>query len=111
MELVIKYEDELETKEIKDINMLKDELCSYYGSFIQEDDEYGIQLFEMRDFDNLIDNIEEYFVYSFFELAKAYFLTLKEILSSNTIEEIKEKIPTLNNIFNSVGLPLEYDIK
>ena len=111
MELIINYENEEEVKEIKDINMLKDELCSYYGSFIQEDDEYGIQLFEMQDFDNLIDNIEEYFVSSFFELAKAYFLALKEILASSTIDEIKEKIPTLNNIFNSVGLPLQYEIK
>jgi len=104
------YEGVVEEIELKDINELKDELLNYYGSFIDESDDYGISLFEIRDYDNLITNIEEYFVSSFFNIAKEYFLTLKKIVSLNTIDEIVNEIDIINKLLDKAGLSLKYEL-
>ena len=104
------YEGETEEIDLNNINEVKDELLNYYGPFIDESDDYGINLFEIRDFDNLIMNIEEYFVSSFFNIAKEYFLTLKKIVSLNTIDEINNEIDIINKLLDKAGLSLKYEL-
>lgn len=104
------YEDETEEIDLNDINEVKDELLNYYGPFIDESDDYGINLFEIRDFDNLIMNIEEYFVSSFFNIAKDYFLTLKKIININNIDDIIIEINNINILLDKAGSSLKYEL-
>lgn len=111
MKLIVKYDNEKETVDIKTIDNLKDELTNYYGPFIDDDDQYGIELFSNKDFDNLLINIEEYFVKSFFEIAKDYFLTLKKIMSLSNMEDIIKEIDHINSLLDKAGFSLAYEVE
>lgn len=111
MILEIQYYGEVSNLDIKSIDELKKELLEYSGYFIPEDDDYAIDLLEKNYFDELIDELEDYFAHSFFLIAKEYFLTLKDIYSSSDVNYIISKIDLINNICDKAGYDLKYRIK
>ena len=111
MKLEIIYDGNSNIVDITNVNDLKDYLFEYSGYFIPEDDELAIELLQRNEFDDLINELETYFVKSFFEIAKDYFLTLKRIYSYKTIDEVKNEINKLNELYDKGGLGLKYIIK
>ena len=111
MKLIVNFDGEKETKEIDSIDVLKDELLEFAGYFIPEDDTYAFELLEKNYFDELIDELEEYYVKSFFEIAKEFFLTIKRIYEIDTINDIKNELDTLNTLFDKAGVNVIYSIE
>ena len=111
MILEIHYYGEISEIDIKSINELKKELLEYSGYFIPDEDDYAIDLLEKNYFDELIDELEEYYAHSFFLIAKEYFLALKDIYASSDINFIKEKVELINSICDKAGYDLKYRIK
>ena len=111
MKIVVSFDNEIEEKEINNIDELKDELLEFAGYFIPADSEYAVGLLENNRFDELIDEIEDYYVNSYFKLAKEFFLTLKKINSYNSMDEIVNEFEVLNKVFSDAGLNIKYSSK
>ena len=111
MILEIHYYGDISEIDIRSIDELKNELIEYSGYFIPEDDDYAVDLLEKNYFDELIDELEDYFAHSFFVIAKEYFLTLKEIYGSSDINIIIGKVDQINSICDKAGYDLKYRIK
>lgn len=110
MVLEVKFDNEIDKVEINNADDLKKELLEYSGYFIPEEDDYAIDLLEKNYFDELIDELEEYFAHNFFVIAKEYFLTIKDIYSSSDINYIISKLDLINSICDKAGLDLTYKI-
>ncbi len=111
MKLEIQYYGEISEIDINSIDDLKKELLEYSGYFIPNEDDYAIDLLEKNYFDELIDELEEYFAHSFFLIAKEYFLLIKEIYNSSDINFIIGKVDLINSICDKAGYDLKYKIK
>ena len=108
MKLILEYDGEKEIKDIKSIDILKDELLEFAGYFIPDDDVDAPELLEKGFFDDLINDIEEYYVKSFFLVAKSFFTAIKTIYSTNDIEVIKSELVTINKAFDDAGCSIKY---
>lgn len=110
MKLKVSFDNEINTIEINTTDDLKKELLEYSGYFIPEEDDYAIDLLEKNYFDELIDELEEYFAHNFFIIAKDYFTTIKEIYESSSMDFIISKLDLINSICDKAGLDLKYEI-
>lgn len=108
MTIIIDYDKQKETKDIDTVDNLKDELLEFAGYFIPNDDNEAVELLNQGFFDDLIEEIEVYFVKDFFNVAKEFFLELKKIYSLSTFEEIIDEFDTLNEIFKKAGFDIKY---
>ena len=109
--LLIDFDNNIEEVEIKSARELKDNLFMYAGYFIPEDDDYAIELLERLDFSNLLEELENYFVKSFFNDCKEFFNLYEEIEKLNDIDEILKYLDKLNDIYSKSGLGVKYSIK
>ena len=109
--LLIDFDNTIQEVEIKNARILKDGLFMYAGYFIPEDDEYAIELLERLDFSNLLDELENYFVKSFFNTCKEYFNLYEEIEKIEDIDEILKYLDKINEIYDKSGLGVKYSIK
>lgn len=110
MKLKVVFDNEISEVEINTTDDLKKELLEYSGYFIPEEDDYAIDLLEKNYFDELIDELEEYFAHNFFIIAKEYFTTIKGIYDSSDINFIISKLDLINSICDKAGLDLKYEI-
>ena len=111
MTIVIDYDNQKETKDVDSVDNLKDELLEFAGYFIPNDDEYAVELLNQGFFDDLINELEEYFVKDFFIIAKEFFLEIQKIYSLSTFEEIIDEFDTLNTIFEKAGFDIKYSVE
>lgn len=111
MELKVTFDNEINNIEIRNADDLKKELLEYSGYFIPEEDDYAIDLLEKNYFDELIDELEEYFAHNFFIIAKEYFMLIKDIYASSDIDYIISKLDLINSVCDKAGLDLKYEIE
>ena len=111
MEITIIYDNVKETKEIDTVDHLKDELLEFAGFFIPEAAPDAVELLNQGFYDDLIEELEEYFVKDFFLIAKKFFLEIKKIYSMSTMDEITGEFDTLNEIFKEAGFNVEYNVE
>lgn len=111
MKLKVIFDNETNEVEINTTDDLKKELLEYSGYFIPEEDDYAIDLLEKNYFDELMDELEEYFAHNFFIIAKEYFTTIKEIYESSDMNFIISKLDLINSICDKAGLDLKYEIE
>lgn len=111
MEITIIYDNVKETREINTVDYLKDELLEFAGFFIPEAAPDAVELLNQGFYDDLIDELEEFFVKDFFIIAKKFFLEIKKIYSMNTMDEITGEFDTLNDIFKEAGFNVEYSVE
>ena len=111
MTIVIDYDKQKEIKDIDSVDNLKDELLEFAGYFIPNDCDIAVELLDKGLFDDLIEEIEVYFVKDFFNVAKEFFLEIKKIYSLNTMDEIIDEFDTLNDIFKKAKFDIKYSVE
>ena len=111
MTLLLDFDNEQQEIEINNAKELKDNLFMYAGYFVPEDDDYAIDLLEKLDFVNLLEELDNYFVKSFFEIAKEYFNLYEKLLKEDNMDELIKNIDYINELYDKSGLGVKYSIK